>query len=561
MTDAKTKPPPGAFNPAINRAVSRWNETMTGMRQEYEAATENRFLERPKGAHSFGSGADYNFRDETRYFYLLNVARHIEENDPVVPQGVKRAVANIVQGGFKYRPETGEDRISRLLRERWEEYSDDENALGVDYDQEHNWHEFENVVATRMIIDGDLLLVPMNTGQLQLLESHRMRTPSFVRRIGQPRATPPNIRIGVELSSQSSRRRLRYWVTKHEFDGFGHFRFRPDAMRSISARDAENELNAFHIYHSARFSGTRGVTAIAPVGNTVGMHADIHFAKLVQQQVASFLGFIHEVPMNIQDYEAPEPVGTGIDPATGNTRNYGPDLSPGSEYWPHYAGEKITPFTSNIPNPEWFDQAKLTLTFISINLGLPLILFLLDASETNFSGWRGALEQAKLGFKAFQRHLCAKLHKRVLRFQQRRWIVQDRGFRSAAASMGADFWRNEWGFPRWPYVEPLKDVEADAMEIAAALNSPTRVHERKNQRWEEVSDEICRDTGRHIRCAMQTAQSLNDEFSDYLVDNPGERVRWREIAYPQTRRSAQMQIIDPETTASQSVERPEPAER
>ena len=168
------------INPAIHTAVKRWNSSLTDMRQDYEAARENRFVERPHGMFSLGSGADYSFRDETSYFYLLGVARHIEENDPVVPQGVNRAVNNIVQGGFQYEPNTGQDSVDRQLKERWETYTDDDNADAVDWDQEHNWHEWEKNVPRRMIIDGDLLIEPMDTGQLRMYEAHRIRSPTLI---------------------------------------------------------------------------------------------------------------------------------------------------------------------------------------------------------------------------------------------------------------------------------------------------------------------------------------------------------------------------------------------
>ena len=70
------------INPSIHKAVERWNNNLSDMRLDYESASETRFLERPSGMFLQGSGADYSFRDEMAYFYLLGVARHIEENDP-----------------------------------------------------------------------------------------------------------------------------------------------------------------------------------------------------------------------------------------------------------------------------------------------------------------------------------------------------------------------------------------------------------------------------------------------------------------------------------------------
>jgi len=530
----------------IGKSIQAWSDRMGDMRMDYEASKENRFLERPEGMETYGSGADYSFRDETRYYYLLGIARALEENSPVVRQGVSRAVQNIVQGGYVYEPDTGVDLVDRRLKERWERYTADDNQIAVDREQEKNWHDFEKLSASRVMTDGDCCFEPLNTGQLKPLEAHRLRTPHMLQRSGLLKRKS-TVHMGVELDFH--RKRKNYWVTKMEYDGYTRWRYRRRDMRSISAwqfdpMTGSQEKNFFQVYHPFRLSQTRGVSSLAPVANTLGMHADLHFAKLVQAQMVSYVAFIHKVDPTIAGYEAPELEAEIPDPATGTLRPYGPDLSPGAEYWPRNAGEEINGFSPNVPNPEFFNHARMCLTFVAVNLNLPLMLFLLDATETNFSSWRGSLEQAKLGFKEFQRWHSSAFHSPVVRFQQRRWIRQDRELASALASLGEDFWRHSWGYPRWPYVEPLKDVQADMQEIASGMISPRRVAQRKNLKHETIVTESCADVELLIDCAMDTSERLNTKYAGVIERNPGERVRWREVAYP--RMASQMNVVDPE---------------
>ena len=80
--------------------------------------------------------------------------------------------------------------------------------------------------------------------------------------------------------------------------------------------------------------------------------------------MASYVAFMHEVPFSHNEqYEPPEHEMVNCE-RTGQYIRKAPPLSPGAEYWPDYTGERITAFSPNIPNAEFFDHAKLLLTFI-----------------------------------------------------------------------------------------------------------------------------------------------------------------------------------------------------
>lgn len=513
----------------------------SGMRASYEAGRPSRFVERPQGVITTGSGADYHTGD-LDYYYMIEMARNYERNDPIFSQGVQRFVDNVVQGGFTYRPQTGVDRIDRMLTEDWLAYADDENAESVDEERERSWHDFEHLAARRMIIDGDLGINPVRGGRLQALEAHRIRHHQKSLNAGNGNA----VILGVELNRRRQRR--RYYITKHEYDG-RHLTGSTFDYQSINAWSWDDllgryEKNFFHVYDPKRFSQTRGVTAIAPVANTIGMHGDVQFAQLVKQQMASYIGFFHKIPESMS--ETYEPPAATLDYTYGDSRKTrAADLSPGAEYYPDYAGEEIQAFQANIPGDSFFDHSKLLLTFVAVNLGMPLIVFMLDASETNFSSWRGALDQAKIRWKQFQRVLSGRLHSPVQRMRIRRNLRFRQDYFDAWREIGDDIFRMEWVPPRWPYIQPKEDAEADILEKQGLLSSPRRICDRRSERYDLIVEESVTDNATLIARCMDAAVEINKH--PFISEHPNERVSWRDLdprMIPATQRQIQDDTIE-----------------
>lgn len=526
-------------------------ESMRNLRSEYEGASENKWLQRPPDMPYMGAGPDYHYRDETKFFYMLEMARHLENDDPAVSQGLGRFCNNVIQGGYTYAPNTGVDWVDRQLVERWEAWTDPLNQEGTDFEAEHNWHTFERLTARRVVMDGDLVVLPLANGSLQAFEAHRLRSP-----LAGPRGRLSDRRFVVHgVEKNRNRQVARYWLTRDETDGFGFSRFQNS--RNVQGRNkwsfdgltARNELAAFHLYDPRRFSQSRGVNAFHAVLTTSGMHKDLQFAKLVQAQMTSYIGFWHKIPLSASDQYEPPTQELVQCPRTGQMVPKGYDMSPGMSYWPQYADEELLPLSANVPNEQYFPHAKLLLTFIAAAIDMPLILFLLDATETNFSAWRGAFIQFQLAAERFQLTHSHMFHRPVIRFKQRQWLRQDIGLRRAFDVLGEDFFHHDWRFPRWRHVQPLEDVKAEVMEVANLMDSPRGIAARHNRDFAEIVRQTCEDRSDVIRCALEAAAVLNTH--PYIAANPHERITWREIASLPLSESLQMQLLsgDPDVEA------------
>jgi capsid protein len=293
-------------------------------------------------------------------------------------------------------------------------------------------------------------------------------------------------------------------------------------FKRVDAYDEDGNRQVFHIYDPKRVTQTRGVSAMAPIFDCLGMFEDINFAKLVQQQIVSCFAIFKE-----RDATWSGPQGAPLGATSTQTRSDGSvstleGISPGLMI-SGAPGEKLQGFSPNVPNSEFFQHVKLILTLCSINLGLPLCLALLDASETNFSGFRGALDQAKIRWKANQKNLKTQFHTPVYKWKLRQWMSEDDNFRARMERKNVMPFAHVWNVPSWPYIEPNKDAQADIARLKGGLTSPRRLHAERGCDSDQIARESVADNAYAIREAKREAAAIKSEFDD------GNPVHWREL--------------------------------
>jgi lambda family phage portal protein len=482
-------------------------DTFDRMRADYSMAKTGRFRRRLTGVHVMGSGADYHYRTEPHFLRMIEQAREYDRNDMVVGAGVTRLVQNVMQDGFRLDVRTGDDELNAAIGEKWEAWTTDTDACDVA--GEMNFDAMAEAVLRATVVDGDLFALPLSDGRLEHVEGHRCRT---------PRNTKRNVVHGVLLNEM--RQHLEYWFTKEDLDPTRPLH-RVGDMRRVAVRNGDGRRQAWQIKHPRRLSQTRGVSAFAPIVNAIGMHDDLEFAKLVQAQIVSCFALIHERELDFAGGTSPQTGAQSTNTDDGSSRTI-ENISPGMRVF-GAPGEKIGGFTPSVPNPEFFQHAMLILTFIAVNLNLPLQVMLLDPRQTNFSGWRGAMDQARLGFRSFQKWLVSAYHRRVYLWKLASWVREDGALRKLAGRSDVRLTRHRWNPPSWPYIEPHKDANADAVRLNNRLISPRRVHAERGRDFEEVAAEIVEDNALIVTAAIERAEQINEA-------HPAAKVDWRELA-------------------------------
>jgi capsid protein len=152
---------------------------------------------------------------------------------------------------------------------------------------------------------------------------------------------------------------------------------------------------------------------------------------------------------------------------------------------------------------------------------MPVHVLLLDPSKTNFSGWRGAIDQARLRFKQIQKWLSECFHTPIYRWKVRQWAARDPAIRSRLEA-ATSLYSHRWNPPQFPYIEPLVDAQADLLQQRNALNSPRRVQAARGREWQEIAKEIVADNSTAITLALAEAAKINTAY-------PDAKVHWREL--------------------------------
>lgn len=483
-------------------------EHFEGLKADYAAAKPSRFKRVRYGLLPYGSNADWHTRVDIDYYRIMEQVRDMDRNDVIIGQMVTRAVVNTVQDGLTLDPQTGDAGADRELRARWADWSEDPNQC--DIRGEATWNQLEYLALRQTLVDGDVLSLCLKSGHVQLVEGHRLRKPISTKR---------NCVHGVLLDN--NRKPLEYWLTKDEISPLQAVNLVSD-IRRYPARDAEGNRIVCHVLDPTRVTQTRGFSALTPVVDAAGMFEDFNFATLVKAQVASCYTIFRERDENFEGSDPPKSGADQTETLADGTSITVEGISPGMQIRGQ-VGEKLSGFSPSIPNPEFFPHVKLVLQLISINLGMPLVVTMLDASETNFSGFRGAVDQARLGFRRNQNWLAERLHAPTYRFKVRQWLLDDPALRAASEQSGVNVYKHRWNPPAWPYIEPLKDASADLMRQRNALTSPRRLQAERGRDWSVLVDEIVEDNRLAIVRAKRAADEINREFTD---DDP---VHWREL--------------------------------
>jgi lambda family phage portal protein len=483
------------------------SEAFEGLRSDYNAAKASRYRRRRKGIVELGSNADFHYVREADFFRMMEAARDMDRNDSFTGMAIDRLVDNLLQSGFRLDPTTADEKVNVDLAAAWADCSQD--ADQVDIGCRFDFNQLARKVLRSALVDGDDLVKGTDEGSLQAYEAHQLRT---------PRNTKRSVVHGVLMDK--NRKPLEYWVAPDTISVQRAIQ-RVGDMEIIKARDELGGLRAWHVYDPKRFSQTRGVTCLAPIFDQAALYEDIQFAKLVQQQIVSCFAIFREREM---DYSGGDPGQVGeqekVNLGDGSERTL-ENLTPGLEIFGN-PGEKLHGFSPNVPNVEFFTHSKQIINTIAANLLLPPHVVLLDPSQTNFSGWRGALDQARIGWRRVQDWFVSVFHRRVYVWRLRKMIANDAALRRQSAREGVHFFSHTWQPQGWAYVEPLKEASADLLRVRNALISPRRQQAERGRNWRTVAREIVDDNGLAIVMAKEKAAELNKQF-------PLDPVHWREL--------------------------------
>lgn len=489
---------------------------MSSIHSSYFAGQTTRFLPRPPGIAAMGSGADYHYQSESAYFLMVERARFDDRDNMMIGQGVNRFVANVVQNGFTLQIETGDDALNVDLAAQWAEWAGSPDEC--DYDGERDFDQIARGLLRNRTVDGDILPLPTTTGKIQVIENHRCRNPfGYTSRV----VNGAGIVHGVEIKDQ---KRVAFWFMPDDMSPTQQVS-RRTRFRRIPARDSQGNRQVFQVYDPRRFSQRRGVTAFAPIVFPTKYHDDLQFAALVNSKRSSFWAIIKEL-----DVDTPAPPGrdrqggtrTEVTREDGTTRIE--EAGGPGQFIRGNPGEKYKGWSPNIPAPSFFDHSDMLLAILAVNLDLPVMVFTLDASDTNFNGYRGVIDQARMRYTQIQSDLIVQFHTPCYRWKVRQWLQANPILRRAAARSGVKIFGHRWTPRGWPYIQPVQDAAADDLRLAKNLISGRRRAQERGIDFDDLSTEIVEDRATIVLKSLAAAEEINKQY-------PEAGVTWRDLAY------------------------------
>lgn len=429
----------GVFDPmrALRRHTAR-----TLLARAYEGGSKK------DGWRPRNSGASANTDHAVDASTMRARARSLYQNAPYITKGVEALVSNIIGTGIVPRSLGKNGKTTDELWERWGKVCDADGILDI--------YGMQAAAARAMFIDGEVLIrlrprraedglpVPL---QLQLLEIDWLDS-SKTGTVG-----GNDIINGIEYNPLG--KVAAYWL----FDQHpGELR---TTRRGRAASRAVPAASIIHLYDPQRPGQGRGITRLAPVifrARDLQTYEDAELQRKNLETRLSVLG-----SGRLEDMTPPHPDDTRSQAEINKTGNLG--ALAGGEIIRVPDGLNLTVLEPKAA-PGYVDYVRHNLHIIAAGMGVTYEMLTSDVSQVNFSSARVSMLEFRRMAEALQwltiiPRLCRPIWEEFIKAAEL----------SGAIATRADNSLVDYATPKWSYVNPVQDVNADLAEISGGLSS------------------------------------------------------------------------------------------
>lgn len=403
---------------------------------------------------------------------LRTDSQHLFRSSPTA-RGMIRRLAESVYGGDGPKFQSlCKDATLRKAIEAW--YADWSMGLiggGCEIRGELNKAEIGLQRIETAAVDGDLLGVftEEESGTLQLIESQRLG--GVYGKGAEHGGGVANVVSGVAVNKFG--RHLAYHVLPNPVTS--------PASTKIQGKNVGTWVDAgmarlWTCPLTRRINQTRGEPALAATTPYFEQIDDWLEASLLSARMAAYLAIIvkTDTPSNFHDVLVAQAAAKDPNLNDGRAANNVQSIWEPGSVLPLKPGESAETMTPNQPAPQLESAIKLTLKIIGCDLGMPLVLTLLDASETNFHGFKAAINNAYRGFKRWQmwsgkadsEWIIWRLSIAIASGELERY-----GWKGKAVDANDDWWRHKWIFPPPPMIDARAEIEAAALAVEKKIKS------------------------------------------------------------------------------------------
>jgi lambda family phage portal protein len=416
---------------------------------------------------------------KTNLGQLREICRMHDRQSALMSGLLDRALDNIFGDNFDFIPASGDVELDKLTKQYIT------NKMSAERASASGENDFIDIARTSLRAvwtDGDVLLAKRPDGTLLPFEADQVETPSGRSAAGPQAPRAPGggaggngdkrIVLGVELNNVN--KHIAYYIKPRPSRGdSGMVRLDAGSQRIIR-RDV-----IFPAYRK-RHNQTRGVPFLAAALGTYDRTDNWLDNESLTAEGNAMLGWkIKKEPAA----DAMGGVADNEDTSTNTTFEQVQKMQP-FQVFELAMGEDLEMIGSNRPGSNFEPYLVTCCRVIGVAVGMPLELFMLDFSKTNYSSARASLGEARRGFRVWQRFAQNKI---CLPWFQ--WQIS-RGIASGELPAKSEIYRVRFQWPRWEYLDPAKSAKGNETDMGNMVKSPQECI--REQGWEpaEVADEI-----------------------------------------------------------------------
>lgn len=456
---------------AMARAASRrWSAI--GGATGYRSATPSRIGEQQAGS----GGGDFHLEYQEHRIRVMERARQLCRDNPIAIGVLNRVRDSVIGDGHRPQARTEDKKWNAQAESLWRAEEDepaDDRRLFTPFDIMR--HAFECFIR-----DGEVLLVKLKTGALHVVEADRLSAPPGMR-------YSPHHVDGIDLDPATGKP-LRYYIAQRG----------PDETYNPSVVEYPERwvVSADHVMHFARrdrASATRGISAYASVSEWLESLERYVEASVVSARMAACVGLLIQSSI---------PVGPDQDSIYGSSgvQHDRWDIEPGMvrELMP---GEDVRVLEPKQPITGFDAFLKTYARLLGLPFDMPIEMVLLDFSQGSYSSVRGAMTIPRRSAISLRRQLRQHLLAPWWRWRVDVWIA------SGALADRPDKYRHGWIAPGAAQLDPIKEVQAQMMELDAGLITHSEALAQRGVDFDEFLSQREEEQRRLDACGLVFAAS------------------------------------------------------
>lgn len=476
-----TPPPPtlidrvvGYFSPeaGIRRHRARTAMALTGVGGYFGGRRDRR---RTRSWRPYDSSADQAIIPDLPD--LRSRSRDLVRNMPIATGAIETAVTNIVGDGLTLQSTIDREYLglSEQEADAWQAAAEREFRLWAgtsDFTRAQPWQEQQDLALRSVLESGDMLVVRRyrrDAGdtygtKLQFVEADRISNPQLA-------ADKPELIAGVALDKDGVATGFHI-ADKHPGEFFGS----AAKWSTVPARSKKGIPLALHLFTRKRPGQTRGVPYLSPVIESLKMLGNYSEAEVTAAVIgAMFTVFVTTKP----DDETNDIIGTTKSDSDVAVNDSGKEiaLEDAGAIVELDEGQDVTIANPGRPNPVFDAFMTAMLRQVGVALELPFEL-LVKHFTASYSASRAALEMAWQFFRRrrtwMARRFCQPIYEWVLEEAIARGRLAAPGFFEDPLIRQA-YCQAQWIGPMRPSIDPKKDSDADAQDVAEGFKTIAQV--------------------------------------------------------------------------------------